>query len=730
MSITHVGLPPIAIPGLWPYGAGQCWPAPRHAVYMRQRWDQPWEFVPYLMAESATERVLPAGSSATLVFRHGRIKPEDQTAFANWAARARHDWFVCIASTPGNLPRIPRFCGIVPGHHFEIGGKRTTGSVTIQHGDERLQAVGLEYLLDRRRLNDIRVRQGDGTAITIDRSPPFNERLDRGPALPGNRSAERIQEGIDFPCYGFASDLDADSNPHLWSIVDAIEYLLHYTNPAADGYEPRFFFGAPSESPYNLMAYLDATYDIIRQEGRSVWNIIRHLFDRRRGFGAHVAWGIETDTASADFGLPSGDVKIRAFSCTDAPSHVEGFTFPANPHVEHLVLDSGLDAKSAVATVESSNTYDEITVHGPPVVSCFSMAVAVSPHAEAEPAWTDSDETAYRGETDSVVGDKTISAEHKRRQSRYDAVYRRFRFHESWDWTDASGRSLSPTFDVDGNIQFNQTGPYWKAPRRFLDWLPIRDSADVSAEVDNPAWMKPLAIVEELDSDGEPTCHWHLVNNLSENIIAANPGLTNGKVAVLDREDAVEVTFNPKHRLGRNHFDPPTGDSIVEPVFDYERMIMTVACETDTRPSVVVQTGAPPILGPTQVPILDRKLSIFVPDAQVWVVAPGTVVGVWLDGEPHYQPIAIHQLPRDDTDRLRRIAALARVMYGRRRTSIRMTKRGLLGVSGLGRIVTSVTIGQGSHDVNSPVTERTWDFVQGTTRISTGWVDLDVQRIR
>jgi hypothetical protein len=158
-------------------------------------------------------------------------------------------------------------------------------------------------------------------------------------------------------------------------------------------------------------------------------------------------------------------------------------------------------------------------------------------------------------------------------------------------------------------------------------------------------------------------------------------------------------------------------------------MILTVAVETPTHPTVTVETLAPPTLGPTPVPIFEsRKLVIDIPDAQVWVVGPATVVGVNADGTPQYH--SGDRVTRDDTERLRTVAAVAAAVYGKRRTSIRMTRRGLIGPNALGHVIQSVSIGQEVHDVNSPVTERRFDFVNGTTEISTGWVELDARAIR
>lgn len=736
-ALINVGLPKSAMPGCYPRIPTTQMPKTRHAVYMKRLWNEsgyPWRLVPYLVAQSATERVLPASSEARLVFRHGRVKPWDATAYADFEARAQHDWYVCIMSTPkmgastfGPAGRPwPLWCGIAPARNFHVGGSRYDGIDVIKHGDEHIQAVGLEWLLDRRRLTSAYTRQSDGSSNAMGRMPAFNERLKRGPTYPGNRSESKIEVGGDEVTYGFGSELNAYGLPYQWSLVDIVEYLLYWSDPGST-YEPTFKFTAPDDIGYDLHTYLDGIYDLVRQDRRSVLGVLKALFDRRRGFGARIAWSIDNDSSSDSYGFPAGDVEVQAFSCVADGSTVGSVTFPPNPHCERIPLDEGFDIEDAFASVDSVNTYDRIVVRGAPVVSCFSLRHSIQwGWPVYEKAWLTAREVEYRNEVTTEEEAGTVTADAKRRQSKYERVYATFRLPADFPWSRPDGHTLNPVFDANGEItNWTAVGGYDNKHIRLHNWLPIPSPAATMAESQEANMHKPLALVRAWDPD--TWNHWVLTHDIPAEIAAAFCA-TNARLVPNDREGLLELKFNPPHLLGKYHFDPDTDEAGVMPAFDYEGMYLTIAVEAPAHPTVTVQTGAPPLLGPAPVPILARTLVIDVPEAQVWVVAPGTAIGVNAYSWPEYY--SGNRITRDDTDRLRTVAAMAAAVYGKRRTAIRMTKRGLIGGGCLGRVVQSVSIAQEVHDVNSPVTERSWDFERGTTSISTGWVELDVRALR
>jgi len=194
-------------------------------------------------------------------------------------------------------------------------------------------------------------------------------------------------------------------------------------------------------------------------------------------------------------------------------------------------------------------------------------------------------------------------------------------------------------------------------------------------------------------------------------------GTRGGMFTPLDREMAFELRYNPAHYLAKNHF---TGAS-EETKLDYDQMIATICLETDTRPSVDVILDTPGIGR-------NRMLTITLDDVEVWLIANGTVVGITDTGG-----LEIYQGPRvlrDDTYRLRATAALAMAIYNKHRRAVRVRTRGVTLGYPVGTFILGAWVDQVRHDVGSVVTQRIHDYERMTTEVVTGFVELDVRRMR
>lgn len=685
------------------------WP---NAVYMRQTWDADWTLVPYLTAVSARWAAFPGKSTAQLQFRYGTVAREGRATFFDYALLAKHDYFICITAVPEDMAEFVLWVGVVPAHAFEVFGTKTSGMTVTMAGKETLTAHGFEYLLARRRVVGAWVYEAGVspyTAKNIGWAPTFNERHSRGASLLGNRSASKIvTDAPPLPLsYGFGDDVDASDNPHRWSVRDIIEYLLEWSNPPS-GVEPGCVLAGPDQSPYDLIGYLDGLYDVVPQEGRNVWDLLKKLLDRRRGVSAYLAPSLAGD------GMPDGSkpITLYVFSMTDTPSRVGNFTFPGNPYWVDLTLDEGLLLQRAVVQIDSLNTFDQIVVEGERVVSCFSAETAAgSGRAPLEIAWPDADETAY---------DAADDEERSRMKDRWERVYRIFRLPDDFNWSGT--QAFNPAFDDDGNIQMGTIAPFWNKMHRLLDWLPILASGAIAAESTVPGMTKPLAFCEEYDEEGAPTGIWSWVE--SPPLENGMPKHAKADVIVHNREGMIEIRAESQHYLALNHFNPAPDqdDAASPPVFDYDRMVVTIAVEADSRPRVQVTTQ---VAGG----LIGRTLTIRVPGVQVWVVGIGsTAIALNADGTLAFY--TGNGVRRDDTDQLRAVAALAKSVYGKRRAAIRVTERGLWATAELGTMVRAVMMGQSQTLVNAVVTELSWDFVKATTTVHTGFLDLDTRRVR
>ena len=687
------------------------WP---HAVYMKLTWDADWVYIPYLHALSARWAAFPGKSTAQLRFDYGAILREGLSVYSDFSQTANHDYFICITAVPEDMAEFVLWVGIVPAHAFNIKGTKISGTIATTMGDEMLTAHGFEYLLERRMVTGGLVYDADGSPETAKRigwAPTFNDRHPRGAALLGNRSAAKITTlGPPIPLsFGFGNALEGDV-PYRWSARDIIEYLLHWSAPDGAA-EPTFLLEGPDEEPYDLIGYLNGLYSVVPQEGRNVWDILKVVLDRRRGISAYLVPSMGSD------GFPDSDkpISLFVFSLSDAPSRVGGFVFPGNPWWLDITLDEGLTLEKAVVEIDSLNTYDTIVVEGDRVISCFSAEVVDSGTGRApiEPAWPEADETAY---------DAADDEERSRMKDRWERVYRMFRLPDDFDWSGTN--AFNPSFDDDGNIDLTTVAPFWNVMHRLLDWLPIPASAAVAAESVVPGMTKPLLFCEKFDEvEGTPTGKWVWIESPPENA-AGGVEYEDGTFVVHDREGLLEVRHKTQHYLARNHFDSePTGDDASKPpVFDYERMVATIAVEADSVPRVQVATQAPGGL-------VGRTLRIHVPGVQVWIVAIGGTA-IALDENGALAFYTGNGIARDDTDQLRAVAALAKSIYGKRRAAIRATEFGLWSIADLGTMIRAVTTNQGQTLVNAAVTEIRWDFVRATTTIHTGFLDLDTRRVR
>jgi hypothetical protein len=699
-------------------GVGTVFPKWRTAVYMKETWTGGWVHIPYLRALSARYAAFPGKSTAQLRFDYGSMTREDRQFFWNYRQRGLHDYFICIKALPSDSPGFVLWTGVVPAHAFQVFASKIDGTTVTISGNEILTAHGFEYFLARRRVNGGWVYDADAspyTAVNIGWAPSFNERHPRGAALLGNRSKSKIV--TDAPpislSYGFGSAVDGSTLPYRWSVRDIIEYLLEWSNPSG-GAEPLFVLAGPDQDPYDLIGYLDGLYDVVPQEGRSVWELLKKLLDRRRGIGA-----VLSPSLSGSDGMPDGShpVTLYVFSMTDVPSQVGNFTFPANPFWVDLTLDQNVQLQRAIVEIDSLNTYDEIVVEGERVVSCFTAEINPGTgRAPIEPAWPAADETAYKAADD----DKR-----SRKNDRWERVYRMFRLPDDFDWSGA--RAFNPAFDDDGNIQPTTIAPFWNQMHRLLDWLPIRSSAAMAAESVVPGMTRPLVFCETFDEDGEATGKWVWVESppINDRIGEAGENVyEKADLTIHDREGLVEVRYETQHYLARNHFDPDPDqdDSRKAPVFDYEHMVVTMAVEADSRPRVRVATQ---VAGG----LVGRTLTIRVPGVQVWIVGTGSTA-IALNDDSSLAYYTGSGVERDDTDQLRAVAALAKAVYGKRRAAIRMTELGLWATVDVGTMIRAVMVNQAQTIVNAVLTEISWDCVKATTTVQTGFLDLDTRRVR
>jgi hypothetical protein len=687
---------------------GKAW---AHA-YVRDGWVGPWLHVPYLQPLRSVEAVFPQRSTADFLYRYGDIKWEDRATNVHWLPEIGLDLYVCIRVIPERGFPFISWVGVMPAEQLQVFGTRVDqAGATHPAGDQTMTAYGLEYLLERRQVPGAWVRipepeeppepPEDNTGQQIGWSPQFNQRYVAGLQELGNRTADKLLEGGDEVSYGFGGS-------SVWSHRDIVEYLLHYSNPlSVEITEPDFKLAptAEAEDP-EIIEFFDAMQSRVTHEGRNVSSVLASLIDRSRGLGARIAWSVLPSGGQGEGGFPGGPVELELFSMTDLAITIGDVTLPANPLREHIALDSGLETEHSLVVVDAMATYDYLRVQGARVLSCFSVATILDTSWQIdrvyiEPAWSTADKNAYDAADD--VG---------RKSPQFERVYSRFRLPVEFDWTTEYDQKLNPQFTQTGQIDLETNAPYMNAGHRLRRELPILQPESGESANDEPNYMRMFALVRiPLDATPEEDAgKWVMADDTAS-------GRQGGTLTPMGRELAFDLRYSPRHYVARNHFGG--SGAATQPQFDYDDMIVAVCVETDTRPAVDVLLGAPGVGR-------NRTLTITVPGVEVWVIAKGTAVGVNTDGT-----LDIYQgerILRDDTARLRHVAALARVVYSKHRKAVNVRYRGLRLDHPLGTYVVAAWADQVRHDVDSVVTQRVMDYENNRTAVKTAFVELDFSK--
>lgn len=709
-KMIQVG-PVIAAPLVGPItsqpAAGQQIPRTYTQVWIRTAWNLPWFPVDYLRPVSAIERAMPGGSEATFVFNFGDIKREDEDAVRVFNELRHADFYVCIVAIPEIQGATPFtiWCGICPASSRTVHATREpTPGTFVESGDQTFHAFGLEYLLRRRRISGAWVYDtGGGAAITARKmawAPQFNERLQGGLQLAqGNRSTTRVTRTVPSPTvvgsYAFGGDL-------LWSAKDILEYLLFFAVDPVRGYDKREpEFRLASTPPSLLNSYLASFFPILDQEDSDVWTLLGKIIDRRRGMTAAIAWGL---TAVDNVLLPnSNPLDLTLFPLTDQDITIGGSTLPKNPMTLDVNIERDIDFGEVTIEQDSASTYDQVVVKGERCIAAISASVGNTAYIAMIPAWSGADESAYEAAND----------DNRRLQDLFGRVYRGFKLPNPFGWTDRAGLTLNPAFTPDGRPIWAGLVPVAAVQRNeptLLAELPFARLSEDGVSATASLLTKPFALCyAENDSDASANRY----------VYAEDPpdsiDVTAASVRIRDRESMIEIDFRPNHLHGKRFFSAgPSVPAEKQPVFDYTKTIMTLAILCDSRPSVTLDIQQPPTS------MQQRVLTIEVAEAHFWFAAANTLRG--LTSIISIVPSAIL---RDDTDRLRAIAASARAWYGRRRARLEFTKRRIEDAYSLGTYIATARTQASGTRINSCVTQRRWDFEKQTTGISTEFAEFD-----
>lgn len=670
-----------------------------YLIQIKSKWTDDWETINYLEALSAIDCAAPGMPKATFRYLAGYIKREDKTSFFDGAPPDLTDnCFVMIQIIAGQGQGGDPYTLWV-GRFGEVSTEFFGVENSANYQDQTITAYGLQHDLDRASVRGSFITNDASTnqQITIDLI--FNERYVRGFREIGNRSAA-MQTVNGKQTYVFANAVDGNGASYPWSVLDILNYLIACHTPAS--------------IPFTIGGQTDALATLIFPHvtvGRqSLLQLIDELVDRRRGLG----WSLRTTGA--------GNVEIHIFTVFKTAVTVGGTSVPGNQ--QQITIDVSQQpalVRELKTESFSVNDYGTIIVYGEPVVSCFTVSFQDGTLREG---WTPAKQNLYNlGVPAGLLptpGFIVKICDEARASPALSYVYTTFKIPASWKWQSGDGEGgvgLQPANSAvdDNGHTTGKAGLSRTWGQTLLRSLPIlKDQANL-ADPDGlqPEYLEPMGFVK--DPITKRYVHAHDPGG--------PPGSPSAHLRMLDHDFGLEVKFSPPHVLGLTHFTAATqgGDANPSshlPKYDYKTLIATVAARTDIRLQVVTTIpGGDP----------DRVLQIHIEDAEMWIVMPNTITGIKPGGK-FLRPYSVPKILRDDSPRLREIAALARAWYSEEHYALTLTVTNLR-YDPVGSLVTKVVDGAPDraipHDVGTCLTEMHWDLETMTTTVRTHFAELD-----
>lgn len=458
-----------------------------------------------------------------------------------------------------------------------------------------------------------------------------------------------------------------DDNDATWSHLDILNYV--FTHHASLG------FSIGLSGQYSLLADLSGVYTF---EGLTLRQILDKLIDRRRGLG----WLLWSDGFS---------VSVHVFTVFENDVSFSDVYIPGNPDQIELDTD-GIDVESARISLSQAPLYDTIVVQGARAKTCFTVSLY---DGNLQSGWDSALENAYKNAADDA----------ERKTDKYNAVYQRFIIPSNWNGAAGNGiggyqSGVLPAFDDAANIVSGESVAI-NLNSPLLRQLPLVDG--------NGDFIAPLVVGAVVD--GADTFFFQIDKKDDYHSKAVS------SVRMLDDVSGLQLNPSINHALALGSFDPDTYQTDVDPEISYQGLLATVAVETDTRPTVVVSVG-----GETET---NRTLVLTVHDAEFWWLNENTVTGVTDNDIDTAGGFAL----RDDTDKLRKIAALAQGWYGKYRGAVEMVINDIVTWASLGSLVTSASSSWHREPVGTVVSSIQYDFIGGKTAIQTGHAELDLAAV-
>lgn len=561
---------------------------------------------------------------------------------------------------------------------------------------------------------------GTGSVTELTWTPGFNRRDARGDLI-GNRSDASTGGSYVF------------GGTNVWTRRQAIDYVLTR------------FLNKPNAPPFSVggqTAVLDEDLRVLEiGVTETADQILRKIISYKEG----IEFAVRPKVAG---GAMSG-YEITIFTITAKPITFRTSTIPANPQTVKFDTTDMQDVARLQVATDRSHTASRIRLVGERIVVCATLLgpylagdtsgdVLTSTAASLVGKWPTTLETAYKAGDPTADPSDQAKHDEARASQKFETVYLRYALPVGFKRPPA----WLPAIDTQGN-PIAAPAPYQDAVRETLSQLPLREGYDYTTDPptnNNPTAapepdFKPIfAICEstraERDSVGGITDPNVSTTSASKYwTISHKIGIG---CSALKHDLGVQLHASPNHRLalGRALFDGtdtaesryitgsatdadgPAGDGNA---VDARTLGATIAWRTDARFALEY--------------VLDSNnddgtvVEFAVPDAQLWVLAPGTIVDV-VNGAIMKSPSKAAIL-RNDADLFapQMAGLIARYLYGRNRADFTFVGwRPWLGL--LGAVLTTIEEGSETHGINAPITSvslRGGRNAEPTTNVKAGF---------
>jgi len=777
---------------------------PSHKVYMRVHWGSEWEEVAHCYAVGQVAWLMPPNfSSATLEWQYGlATRPLSTTAEvvepfhpSNLIGR-----YVKIEWDASDVPdeeeedyKLPVFYGCVVGVVDAWAGDGDDADAEpVARGIQRFTVHGIESILDMTPIMSsfvMTIDDEDQQQITeIGRCLNFNKinagSVDHRQRLEGNMTSLYVEDEVN--CFDGSGgspseDEEADFDPPIpWTLAHIVAYLLHFHSPKdANGDHIVKFTVRRNECFNGLIEHEIAVDDY---ENMTVWRLLNHLIDRRRGLG----WRLEPAEQEVD-GEDGAteltfEVVLFAFVAEQVKLPIGGELRPDEERVFDVDLTGDRLAQIVVHT-DGHLKYHQVIARG----ARRGSIVNVSNHSDAGDAriplaadWSTADDDALAEDWDSGVteipGYKDLTLEQQkaardryRRLHKFDRLWSHFTIARTWDGLNDGGAPVFPQLDAEGEPT-DESEEFWLPGLRLDRTLPLLAGVDYSderiADVEenpdesiladiramppnvHPEYL-PLLCYVYLDQGDEdswrPSHMLGMVDGISGGLpytISCTPQET-GPGVILKVRGGGRVTQRVLSGLDTPEGDDGVGQSYTIDAVDKTLVVAYVQQDQFLEHRVPLDDEVEDHEG--EPPDVIRRMVVSMPDCHLDWVPRYTIVGhhLWKEGEDATEILGFKLANttkgawlRDDRKRLKTAAELAAKWYLVTRKPITITWTRLRKFFQLGDFIT--TLKQVARedsddafelDVNTPVTAVRYDLDTGTTTVQTAFAELDVRGV-